>query len=734
MGTPEKLLLGTQSEVSAENEVLTRSRSVSEDSFVLLSRQEKERLNTSDKEQTRKESVDDADKSEKEVAQSVFRYSTGSISSGDEKKDDEGAALKVAKSDSQEDYQREDDHAGGDSIPAVAVEPEATDGTEVPRKNSDVDAPPAVPQRLISMDLTGFRRSDVSEPDDDTTGSFPVARFMVTRSKSRSDASSASNATPSRGIEKQSSRSDVEEYTDFRGPTSRRPTTVAMMELEDFRHSDFRHSDRISDFGYEDRQISVGASLVRYSEYKEDDFEDEETNDFDRDDSFAVPQSFSTRGGRTRSEDHSSPQSDRNNYPKSMRFGPGPDISSVTPKRTHQLRRNKKNAANKQKKAKRKVQKDLSQVNLAPSAYQQEHSTWRLVENSTMPISEVELLARPSTNSFDYGNNASQHGLHNELPRHSMMVDRSSMITADDRNVEMEEGGLGGLGEIQANPMRQISTISSRSLASWSQDHGRTRSVETTRDSQLELESKIKGRPASAKLTLKFLQSDGRPSDAATTHTGNTANASKVLAATTAGALQMIEDSFQTIYFTRIVLLFLSRFFFGGNVMPIGRPTVRRVLELMLLFFSFIDIGLGTIICFEYYCASGDSTTCHDHTSMYQILFMWPLALVITPIMGVTAIMLGPHANLTRIYASWARLAAVNNIIMAAVYIRYLSFFINLPISLYPPIIYTCTRMIQCLVVDQYIAHIEKLRYTRGWDGLSTSLFMTQDSKTLINT
>jgi hypothetical protein len=37
---------------------------------------------------------------------------------------------------------------------------------------------------------------------------------------------------------------------------------------------------------------------------------------------------------------------------------------------------------------------------------------------------------------------------------------------------------------------------------------------------------------------------------------------------------------------------------------------------------------------------------------------------------------------------------------------------------------------LQCLFIDLYVAHIEKLRYTRGWDGLFTSLFKTQDKKT----
>jgi hypothetical protein len=41
----------------------------------------------------------------------------------------------------------------------------------------------------------------------------------------------------------------------------------------------------------------------------------------------------------------------------------------------------------------------------------------------------------------------------------------------------------------------------------------------------------------------------------------------------------------------------------------------------------------------------------------------------------------------------------------------------------------TGSRIFQCLFVDLYIAHVEKLRYTRGWDGLHTSLFKTDDSK-----
>lgn len=704
------------------NKNASRSRSVSEESLaVSRQRQTEQSRNSGDDSDYNAANAGRKDDDVSHAVAKGFLYSTGSNSSSDRELD-AATAVSSGKEDNEQNVERESDN-GIIDVNSAATE---TEEPEVNRGNSSLDSPPSAPQRLISMDLTGFRRSDHSDTQDEAP-IMALAPLPINRSASRSDASTTSNATPTRGIEKQSSRSDVEEYTDFRSP-SRRPTTVAMMELEDFRHSEFRHSDRISDFGYEDRQVSVGASLARYSEYEKDDLEEEEEemDELDRD-SYVEPKSFSTRGGgRTRSEDFSTAQSERSNRGKSMRFGPGPDISSVKPKRTRQLGKSKKSAT-KPKKIKRKVQKDLSHVNLAPSAYQQEHSSWRLVQNTTVPVSEAELLARPSSNSFDFGG-SSQHGMPGDLPRTSMMVDRSSMITADDRNVDVEEGGMGGMQMNPLSPSRQISTISSHSLALWSHGNDRSRSVESTRDSETELESKIKGRPVSAKLTVRYLQSEGRPSEAATTQSGN------VLAATTAGALQMIEESFKTIYFTRVVFLFLSRFFFGGNVMPLGRPTVRRVLELMLLFFSMIDIALGTIICFEYYCASDDSTTCEDHSSMFQILFMWPLALVITPIMGVTAIMLGPHANLTRMYASWARLAGVNNIMMAAVYIRYLSFFINLPISTYPPIIYTCSRMIQCLIVDQYIAHIEKLRYTRGWDGLSTSLFMTQDSKTLINT
>jgi hypothetical protein len=167
-------------------------------------------------------------------------------------------------------------------------------------------------------------------------------------------------------------------------------------------------------------------------------------------------------------------------------------------------------------------------------------------------------------------------------------------------------------------------------------------------------------------------------------------------------------------------------------VYPLGPTYIRRLLELSLLVLSLADMALGSIICFEYYCVSADTTSCQNHTDLFLILGLWPLALIITPLMGVFAIMLGPSGTLTRIYAMWNRLAVVNNIIIISVFLQYYTFFNDLAITTYPPIMYMCSRGLQCLMVDQYIAHIERLRYTRGWDGLHTSLFKTQDHKTVI--
>lgn len=39
------------------------------------------------------------------------------------------------------------------------------------------------------------------------------------------------------------------------------------------------------------------------------------------------------------------------------------------------------------------------------------------------------------------------------------------------------------------------------------------------------------------------------------------------------------------------------------------------------------------------------------------------------------------------------------------------------------------SRVIQCYFVDYHVALIEKIRRTKGWHGLSTSLYVTEDTE-----
>jgi hypothetical protein len=63
------------------------------------------------------------------------------------------------------------------------------------------------------------------------------------------------------------------------------------------------------------------------------------------------------------------------------------------------------------------------------------------------------------------------------------------------------------------------------------------------------------------------------------------------------------------------------------------------------------------------------------------------------------------------------------------VLVHYYDYFYNVSLSVFPTLLLPSSRALQCLIVGLYIAHVEKLRYTRGWDGLHTSLFKTKDNR-----
>ena len=108
---------------------------------------------------------------------------------------------------------------------------------------------------------------------------------------------------------------------------------------------------------------------------------------------------------------------------------------------------------------------------------------------------------------------------------------------------------------------------------------------------------------------------------------------------------------------------------------------------------------------------------------------LWPGALIIAPIFGMIAIGLGPNGLLARMYACWLRLATFSTAVIVSFYLVYeVDFIVNYYVGWLVAGL-GCGNLIQLLVIDLYIAHVERVRFTRGWDGLATSLSVTQDVK-----
>lgn len=573
------------------------------------------------------------------------------------------------------------------------------------------------------------------------------------------------------------------------------PSKDSMLRFSEFRHSnvvddrfsEFRHSnvvdDRVSDYEYynsttiENEEESETHNVLEGSE------EIGSSLRAGRDRGISeISAGGGVRGVAEEDSDNNSTRLTHMSH-KSHRYrsstAPNPDSSPLSPQHTssHHTKHHKTNKK-KTKKQNRKSanQRNLGQLNLAPSAHQLEFNAWRLVSNTSAPYSSTAgNLANRFLTSFAIPTTSTAAGNQHSIElmgadnsplhlRSSIMADRSSMITAgDDPMLDCIEEGDGRV--IYENPISPISTSGSK-----------LKHVSTTTTSAAVLPINLSDRSRIASLhqhsndsadrktsILDFIQSkrthsaprneletgsldnaNSRISDVSMDCTAPAVVLTSTAATAAVGAggsatsttlvtpLYSIEEHFKAIYYSRRIFLFLSRFMFGGNVYPLGPPYIRSLLEGILLVLSLADMALGSIICFEYYCVSGDITSCRNHDMLYLMLGVWPLAMIITPLLGVFAIMLGPSGTLTRIYAMWNRLTGVNNLIILVVFFQHYQYFTHLAITTYPPILYTCSRALQCLIVDQYIAHIERLRYTRGWDGLHTSLFKTQDNKVVV--
>ena len=168
---------------------------------------------------------------------------------------------------------------------------------------------------------------------------------------------------------------------------------------------------------------------------------------------------------------------------------------------------------------------------------------------------------------------------------------------------------------------------------------------------------------------------------------------------------------------------------FGSNIPPIGPHYSWKILATILIALCFGDIFTMGMSFIDLYCVSSSTTECHSHAQILIILLVWPFAIILAPLSGIVAIMLGPSAYLARIYCMFSHLAGINNIILFVTLLQNFDYIEAEPFGVYPLFFLSCSRLFQCLFIDLYISHIERMRFTRGWDGLNTSLFKTTDHK-----
>ena len=191
------------------------------------------------------------------------------------------------------------------------------------------------------------------------------------------------------------------------------------------------------------------------------------------------------------------------------------------------------------------------------------------------------------------------------------------------------------------------------------------------------------------------------------------------------------KKSYIRYFWDRFVVSAFARIFLGGNIYPRGPTNVRKILECLIVFLCIADFALISNIATNYFCIwDTDCGTLFSHVGFILPSIIWPGALIAAPISGLMCVLLGPSGKLSRIHASWSRFAIISDIVVVIVLIK--KHFNTPPYLVYLVGALLASRIVQCVIVDMYIGHVDSIRWTRGWDGLVTSLYAENDKKEMI--
>jgi hypothetical protein len=173
-------------------------------------------------------------------------------------------------------------------------------------------------------------------------------------------------------------------------------------------------------------------------------------------------------------------------------------------------------------------------------------------------------------------------------------------------------------------------------------------------------------------------------------------------------------------------LTILNRFLLGRNARPRGPAVLRQIIATVLQLCCLFDFVALSFLAVTYWCIWDDESLCNSQMGFYIVMGVWPGALVVTPILGFASITLGSIGTLPRVYSVWSRLAIISYLNLVWIYLTRRNNAPNYTILVLMGM--GISRFLQCSFVDLYIAHLESLRRTRGWDGLPTSLVIARDN------
>ena len=163
--------------------------------------------------------------------------------------------------------------------------------------------------------------------------------------------------------------------------------------------------------------------------------------------------------------------------------------------------------------------------------------------------------------------------------------------------------------------------------------------------------------------------------------------------------------------------------------------TVLCILEMLCIPILFI---FGKIVLCPAYDGEENCANTESFPYMITIAAVMPFAILYTPVAGFIILTSSSvKTSYLKVFASMVRVSFLNIILLTIYFLEFVSpdLSLNDKSSDAPNFVQDVVLIFQfshfalLILTDQYIAFVERIRWTRGWDGLSTSLFVTQDNR-----